>query len=81
MFCPHKNSYLQLVCAMDPRVINKAVDRAMLDRPLDPHTGKEIIKYDYSYFSINKIDGPAVSALSEQSRKLSNVRKGRFSDE
>ncbi|CAB3221636.1 unnamed protein product [Arctia plantaginis] len=29
MFSEHKNSYLQLVCAANPRVINKAVDRAM----------------------------------------------------
>ncbi|KAJ0180933.1 hypothetical protein K1T71_003018 [Dendrolimus kikuchii] len=32
MFCPHKNSYLQLVCSMNPRVINKAVDKAMRRR-------------------------------------------------
>lgn len=29
MFCSHKNSYLQLVSTMNPRVINKAVDQAM----------------------------------------------------
>ncbi|RVE55178.1 hypothetical protein evm_000076 [Chilo suppressalis] len=38
MFCPHKNSYLQLVCAMNPRVINKAVDEAMERNHFDPHT-------------------------------------------
>ncbi|XP_059060352.1 uncharacterized protein LOC131853474 [Achroia grisella] len=38
MFCPHKNSYLQLVCAMNPRVINKAVDHAMERAHFDPHT-------------------------------------------
>ncbi|XP_023946717.2 uncharacterized protein LOC112052047 [Bicyclus anynana] len=38
MFCPHKNSYLQLVCAVNPRVINKAVDRAMEKKHFDPHT-------------------------------------------
>ncbi|XP_028158251.1 uncharacterized protein LOC114351291 [Ostrinia furnacalis] len=38
MFCPHKNSYLQLVCAMNPRVINKAVDQAMQRKHFDPHT-------------------------------------------
>ncbi|XP_013183287.2 uncharacterized protein LOC106129308 [Amyelois transitella] len=37
MFCPHKNSYLQLVCAMNPRVINKAVDQAMEKSEFDPH--------------------------------------------
>ncbi|XP_046975965.1 uncharacterized protein LOC124542072 [Vanessa cardui] len=38
MFCPHKNSYLQLVCAMNPRIINKAVDMAMQHKHFDPHT-------------------------------------------
>ncbi|XP_022125922.2 uncharacterized protein LOC111000682 [Pieris rapae] len=38
MFCPHKNSYLQLVCAMNPRVLNKAVDQAMERKHFDPHT-------------------------------------------
>ncbi|CAH2242427.1 jg20429 [Pararge aegeria aegeria] len=38
MFCPHKNSYLQLVCAVNPRVINKAVDRAMEKKHFDPRT-------------------------------------------
>ncbi|XP_049885812.1 uncharacterized protein LOC126380443 [Pectinophora gossypiella] len=38
MFCPHKNSYLQLVCAMNPRTINKAVDRAMRKTHIDSHT-------------------------------------------
>ncbi|CAH2068246.1 unnamed protein product, partial [Iphiclides podalirius] len=38
MFSPHKNSYLQLVCAVNPRVINKAVDQAMQVKRLDPHT-------------------------------------------
>ncbi|XP_038208912.1 uncharacterized protein LOC119830121 [Zerene cesonia] len=38
MFCPHKNSYLQLVCAMNPRVLNKAVDQAMGKKEFDPHT-------------------------------------------
>ncbi|XP_053601157.1 uncharacterized protein LOC128669927 [Plodia interpunctella] len=37
MFCPHKNSYLQLVCAMNPRMINKAVDKAMERSEFDPH--------------------------------------------
>ncbi|XP_073959783.1 uncharacterized protein [Choristoneura fumiferana] len=37
MFCPHKNSYLQLVCAMNPRIINKAVDKAMRKKTFDPH--------------------------------------------
>lgn len=39
MFCAHKNSYLQLVCAVNPRVINKAVDQAMEKRHFDPRTG------------------------------------------
>ncbi|KAL4721128.1 hypothetical protein ACJJTC_009408 [Scirpophaga incertulas] len=38
MFCPYKNSYLQLVVAMNPRVINKAVDEAMQVKNLDLHT-------------------------------------------
>ncbi|CAG5035341.1 unnamed protein product [Parnassius apollo] len=38
MFTPHKNSYLQLVCAVNPRVINKAVDQAMQVKQFDPHT-------------------------------------------
>ncbi|CAH2100354.1 unnamed protein product [Euphydryas editha] len=38
MFCPHKNSSLQLVCAMNPRLINKAVDIAMENKRFDPHT-------------------------------------------
>ncbi|XP_034841251.1 uncharacterized protein [Maniola hyperantus] len=38
MFCPHKNSYLQLVCAVNPRLINKAVDRAMEKKYFDPRT-------------------------------------------
>ncbi|XP_068629209.1 uncharacterized protein [Battus philenor] len=38
MFCPHKNSFLQLVCAVNPRVINKAVDQAMQVQHFDPHT-------------------------------------------
>ncbi|CAK1548090.1 unnamed protein product [Leptosia nina] len=38
MFCPHKNSYLQLVCSMNPRVLNKAVDLAMQRKSFDPHT-------------------------------------------
>ncbi|CAK1599379.1 unnamed protein product [Parnassius mnemosyne] len=38
MFSPHKNSYLQLVCAVNPRVINKAVDQAMQVKQFDPHT-------------------------------------------
>ncbi|XP_013167336.1 PREDICTED: uncharacterized protein LOC106117525 isoform X1 [Papilio xuthus] len=38
MFCPHKNSYLQLTCAVNPRVINAAVDRAMQVKKYDPHT-------------------------------------------
>ncbi|XP_030024535.2 uncharacterized protein LOC115443318 [Manduca sexta] len=38
MFCSHKNSYLQLVCSVNPRVINKAVDRAMRKKHFDPHT-------------------------------------------
>ncbi|XP_014359285.2 uncharacterized protein LOC106711480 [Papilio machaon] len=38
MYCPHKNSYLQLTCAVNPRVINAAVDRAMQVKKYDPHT-------------------------------------------
>ncbi|VVC98286.1 unnamed protein product [Leptidea sinapis] len=41
MFCPHKNSYLQLVCEMNPRVINKAVDQAMERKEFDPHTAAQ----------------------------------------
>lgn len=33
MFCAHKNSYLQKVFAINPRVINKAVDLAMCRLP------------------------------------------------
>ncbi|XP_032517561.2 uncharacterized protein LOC116770263 [Danaus plexippus] len=40
MFCPHKNSYLQLVCAINPRVINKAVDLAMQKEHFDLHTDR-----------------------------------------
>ncbi|KAG7303885.1 hypothetical protein JYU34_010790 [Plutella xylostella] len=29
MFCPERNSYLQLYCAVNPRVINNAVDHAL----------------------------------------------------
>ncbi|CAH0600808.1 unnamed protein product [Chrysodeixis includens] len=37
MFCPNKNSFLQMTVAMNPRVINKAVRRAMRKKHFDPH--------------------------------------------
>ncbi|XP_048006186.1 uncharacterized protein LOC125241655 [Leguminivora glycinivorella] len=43
MFCAEKNSYLQLVCAMDPRVINKVVDRAMGKKVIDSPCANELI--------------------------------------
>ncbi|XP_063547744.1 uncharacterized protein LOC134755170 isoform X1 [Cydia strobilella] len=43
MFCAEKNSYLQLVCAMEPRVINKAVERAMGKKVLDSPCANELV--------------------------------------
>ncbi|KAJ8734523.1 hypothetical protein PYW08_013773 [Mythimna loreyi] len=37
MYCPYKNSYLQLATSVDPKLINKAVRRAMRKTQFDPH--------------------------------------------
>ncbi|KAJ8734300.1 hypothetical protein PYW07_014851 [Mythimna separata] len=37
MYCPYKNSYLQLTTSVDPKLVNKAVRRAMRKTQIDPH--------------------------------------------
>ncbi|XP_047037245.1 uncharacterized protein LOC124642686 [Helicoverpa zea] len=40
MFCPDQNAYLQLVCPIEPRVINKAVRKAMRRKVNEPRDDK-----------------------------------------
>uniref|UniRef100_A0A2A4JL78 Uncharacterized protein n=1 Tax=Heliothis virescens TaxID=7102 RepID=A0A2A4JL78_HELVI len=40
MFCPGTNAYLQLVCPIEPRVINKAVKKAMCRKVNEPQEDK-----------------------------------------
>ncbi|GBP78520.1 hypothetical protein EVAR_60537_1 [Eumeta japonica] len=51
MFCAHKNSYLQLVSAVDPRVIDKAVTKALAPRDAPSAFFRRIVSMQPSLYA------------------------------